>query len=65
MSPLFKPCEHKFLTILCSQWELGAQKAVAKLIQIANLFLLEHREENETKKKKKDVNSDKKQVRSP
>lgn len=48
MNPLFKPCEHKFLTIWCNQWELGSDETAVELIQIANLFLLERREEKET-----------------
>lgn len=48
MKPLFMPHENKFLTIWCNQWELGTLEAAAELLQIANLFLLEHREEKET-----------------
>ena len=48
MNPLFKPCEQKFLTIWTNWWERSNHNAVAELIQTANLFLLEHREEKET-----------------
>lgn len=30
MNPVFKPCEHKLLTVWCNQWELGALEAVAE-----------------------------------
>lgn len=48
MNPLFKPCEQKFLTIWINRWEPSNLDAVAELIQMANRFLLEHREEKET-----------------